>query len=218
MIEPADQFWVAIDCPALFLATLPNDLRFRAEGGLVTGGVAFSNTLQAPTISGAAQILDARFKPPAPWPELTGLKAQIRFGNTAAVFEPVRFEINSTPVALRGRLTTTPATFGLTLTPAEGAIELVDLPGSGANLSTVRMLGQGTSEDKPLLREALVRGRIGSGAVSLTITSEGLGEGNTASSQTTLYRRPQAPDASPLLLRALSPKRPAVIQLAEPKP
>lgn len=218
IVDPTDQFWVAIDCPALFLAMLPNDLRFRAESGLVTGGVAFSNTLQAPTISGAAQILDARFKPPAPWPELTGLEAQARIEDNEAVIEPLRFEINSTPFVLRGRLTTTPATFGLTLTPAEGGIELVELPGSGADLSTVRVLGRGTSEEKPRLREALIRGRIASPAVSLTITSEGPGEENGPLSQTTLYLRPQAADASPLLLRALSPEPPAVIQPSRPKP
>ena len=36
VIEPAGQFSVAIDCPALFLETLPNELRYGAESGLVT--------------------------------------------------------------------------------------------------------------------------------------------------------------------------------------
>jgi hypothetical protein len=217
VIEPGGQFSIAIDCPALFLETLPNDLRFGAESGLVTGGIAFFNTLETPSINGAAQILEARFKPPAPWPELTGLEAQLRFKNTEAVIEPMRFEINSTPIGLRGRLTTTPVTFGLTLTPVAGAVQVVGLPGSGANLSTVRLLGKGTSEDLPSLREAFVRGRIGSGAVSLTIAAGGPASDDPVS-QTTFYVHPQAADASPLFLRMVSPDRPADIQLAVPKP
>jgi hypothetical protein len=218
VIDPVDQFSVAIDCPALFLETLPNDLRFSAESGLVTGNIAFFNTLRAPSVRGAAEILGARFKPPAPWPELTGLEARLRFGNTEAVIEPLRFEVDSTPIALRGRLTTTTAAFGLELTPVKGAIELVDLPGSGADLSTVRMLGKGASEDKAFLREALVRGRIGSAPASLTIRLGGLTEGFASSSQTTLFFHPRAAKASPLLLRVVSPERPVVIQLVEPKP
>jgi hypothetical protein len=139
VIDPSDQFSVVIACPALFLETLPNELRFGAESGLVTGDVAFFNTLKAPSIRGTAQILGARFKPPVPWPELTGLEAQIRFGNREVAIEPFRFALDSVPVVLRGRFTSTPETFGFTLTPVEDATELVGLPHRGANLSAVRM-------------------------------------------------------------------------------
>ena len=54
MLDPAEQFFLKIDCPALFLETLPNEWRWKADHGLVSGGISFSNTAQAPTISGAA--------------------------------------------------------------------------------------------------------------------------------------------------------------------
>ena len=205
VLDPAEQFLLKIDCPALFLETLPNEWRWRADHGLVSGGVAFSNTLQAPTISGVVQVLDARFTPPPPWPELNNLETRIRFANTEALVEPLQFQINSKPINLRGRLTTSSSTFALTLTPTEDAIAVLQAPPSGTNLSTVRMLGEGADPGEPRLREALVRGGIGTASGSLTIFSDAE---RAALSQTTYFflhtSRPRA-----LCFCACFPRSPA---------
>jgi hypothetical protein len=215
VINPVEQFLLKIDCPALFLGTLPNEWRWDAERGVLSGGIAFSNTLSAPTISGAAQLLDARFTPLPPWPELRNLEARIRFTNTEAVADHLRFQFNSKPISLRGHFTTSSSNFSLTLTPTEDAIVLVDAPPGGSNLSTVRMLGEGRSAGEPLLREALVRGRIGAAAFSLTIASQA---GPAARVQTTYFLSPQAETASPLLLRAVSLDDAAAFQPRPRKP
>ena len=217
VIDPTEQFLLRIDCPALFLETLPNEWRWGGDRGLVSGGIAFSNTLAAPMISGVVQVLDARFTPPPPWPELDRLEAGIRFTNTEALLDPLQFQINSKPVRLRGRLTTSASSFALSLTPAENTIALLDLPPSGANLSTVRMLGEGTSEASPLWRRALVQGRIFSGPVSLTLS---LAEEEGVLSQKTYFLSASAPSASPLLLRLVAPGRSPALQpgAANPEP
>ena len=215
VIDPTEQFLLKIDCPALFLESLPNEWRWGAEHGLLSGGIAFSNTLPAPTISGAVQILEARFIPPPPWPELRNLAAHIRFSNTEALVEPLKFQLNSKPISLRGRLTTSPPNFSLALAPAGDPIALADAPPGGSNLSTVRMLGEGKSEGDPLLREALVRGGFGAASFSLTITSQ---VGQAAPAQTTYFLSPQAETASPLLLRAVSSDDAVAFQLGTRKP
>ena len=205
VINPTEQFLLKIDCPALFLEHLPNEWRLGADRGLVSGGIAFSNTLPAPVISGALQIVNARFAPPPPWPEVRNVEARIRFANTEALLEPLQLQINSKPIHLRGRLTATTSTFALRLQPLEEAIALLSAPPSGSNLSTIRMLGEGTSADEPLLRDVLVGGGIGSASVSLTISAEGEQAGPW---QTTYFLSPHASSASPLLLRLRVPENP----------
>jgi hypothetical protein len=198
VINPAEQFLLKIDCPALFLATLPNEWRWGAERGLVSGSIAFSNTPRAPTIDGDAQILDAHFIPPPPWPELRDLAARIRFASTEAVIEAFQFQVDAKPIRLRGRLTASPSSFTLTLVPAGDAIALANAPPSGANLSTVRMLGEGASAiGERRLQEAVVRGRPAYDLLSLTISS---GAERAAPSQATYFFSPRSSSASPLLL------------------
>ena len=55
-LDRTKPFSLALDCSALFLETLPNEWRAGAEGGLVTGTIAWAGTLQAP-ISGEASLL-----------------------------------------------------------------------------------------------------------------------------------------------------------------
>ena len=199
-LDRAEPFSVALDCPALFLETLPNEWRFGAAHGLVTGKIAWNGKLETPTISGEANLLDARFQPPPPWPDVSELEAHVRFGNTEALIDPLHFEIDSTPIQLRGRLTTSPPVFGLTLTPQKGAIELVSRPDNGTDLSSIRVLGEGRSEGQPRLQQAFVRGTAWPPSVSLTITTEE--PGHLSSFQTTYFFRPGAMEASPLLLRS----------------
>ena len=116
-LDPTEQFLLKLDCPALFLETLPNEWRLGADHGLVSGGITFSNTRQVPAISGAVQVLDAQFKPPPLWPELNHLEGRIRFENTEALVDWLQFQINSNPVDLQGDFTTTTSSFTLTLTP-----------------------------------------------------------------------------------------------------
>jgi hypothetical protein len=139
VLDPAEQFLLKIDCPALFLETLPNEWRWKADRGLVSGGISFSNTVQAPTISGAVQVLNAKFKPTPPWPELDNLEAEIRFANTEALVDPLQFQINSTPVSLRGRSLPVRRPFS-DLTPVEPAIACSS-PSIG-NLAGVRYSGR----------------------------------------------------------------------------
>jgi hypothetical protein len=200
--DRAKPFSLALDCPALFLETLPNEWRAGAERGLVTGTIAWAGTLQAPTISGEASLLDARFLPPPPWPEVNNLRAKVRFLNTEALIDSLQFEVDSTPIQLRGRLTTSAPVFGLTLTPENGAIELASLLDNTADLSSIRVLGEGRNDRQPHLQLAIVRGRVWPSFVSsLTVTTEE--PGHLSSFQTTYFFRPRALDASPLLLRSV---------------
>ncbi len=204
VLDRAEPFSVTLDCPALFLETLPNEWRFGAARGLVTGKIAWNGKLENPTISGEASLLDARFQPPPPWPDLSELEAHVRVGNTEVLIDPLHFEIDSTPIQLRGRLTTSPPVFGLTLTPQKGAIELVSRPDNGTDLSSIRVLGEGRSEGQPRLQQAFVRGTAWPPSVSLTITAEE--PGHFSSFQTTYFFGPGAVKASPLLLRAVPPE------------
>jgi hypothetical protein len=211
-VEP---FSVALDCPALFLETLPNEWRLGAKSGLVTGKIAWTGKLQTFTISGEASLLDARFQPPPPWPGVSELRAHIRFRDTEALIDPLHFEIDSTPIQLRGRLTTSPPVFGLTLTPQEGTIELASLPDNGTDLSSIRVLGEGRSEGQPRLQQAFVRGTAWPPSVSLTTTTEE--PGHLSSFQTTYFFRLGAVEASPLLLRSVPPEHGAGFGLGLPE-
>jgi hypothetical protein len=214
-LDWVDPFSVALDCPALFLETLPNEWRFGAKSGLVTGKIAWTGKLQTFTISGEADLLDARFQPPPPWPGVSELRAHIRFRDTEALLDPLYFKIDSTPIQLRGRLTTSPPVFGLTLTPQEGAIELASLPDNGTDLSSVRVLGEGRSEGQPRLEQAFVRGTAWPSSASLTITTEE--PGDLSSFRTTYFFRPGAVEASPLLLRSVPPEHGAGFVLGFPE-
>jgi hypothetical protein len=220
LIDPENPFSVALDFPALFFETMPNELRpLGLSSGLLSGGIAFSSKWQSPTISGEAQIVAATLDPPAPWPALNNVTAQVRFENSAAVIDPLRLEMNALPVGLRGSLTTSLTTFALALRPAEGGIGLARLPQSGANLSTIRLLGEGRAEDEPRLQEAVVRGTIGSSAASITIGTTSHSDGAAFASQTTLFLRPQAAESSPLLLDLIAPERSGpAIELRKPRP
>ena len=200
-LDRAKPFSLALDCPALFLETLPNEWRPGVERGLLTGTIAWAGTLQAPTISGEASLLEARFRPPPPWPEVNKLRAQVRFLNTEALIDSLRFEADSTPVQLEGRLTTSPPVFGLSFIPQKGAIELTGLLDNTADLSSIRLL-EGRSDRQPHLQLAFAKGTVWPPTVSsLTITAEE--PGHLSSFQTTYFFRPRALGASPLLLRSV---------------
>jgi hypothetical protein len=215
LLDQTRPFFIGINCPALFLEDLPNELRFGAETGLLSGDLAFSSTMAAPTISGEAQLLEGRFRPPPPWPGLTALTAQIRFEDREAVIEPLRFEVNLIPSNWRGRFTASLENFGLALSPQNETIEVEDLPVTGADLSTVRLLGQGTSTGGPRLLEAFVRGRFGSTA-GLTITTQ-KSEADPVS-RTTLFLGQKAEGGTPLLLRVVSPPSRPALQLERASP
>jgi hypothetical protein len=215
VLDQTRPFFLGINCPALFLQDLPNELRFGAESGLLNGDLAFSSTMAAPTISGEVQILEGRLRPPPPWPGLTALTAQIRFGNREAVIDPLRFEVNSIPTSWHGRFSASLKNFSLTLSPQNETIEVEDLPLTGARLSIVRLLGQGTSPDGLRLLDVSIRARIGSTA-GLTITTQKSEADPVA--RTTLFLGSGAEAGSPLLLRVVSPPPRPALQLEIPRP
>ena len=216
VLDQTAPFSVTIDCPALFLDSLPNEWRFGAARGLLSGRIVFSETLRAPDVNGEATILDARFEPPPPWPELSNLAAQIHFGRSAAVIDPLRCEIDGTPLALRGRLTTSASDFRVILTPLAGGLALLEVPPSGADAWGIRLVGQGIPGDKARLREAIVSGTIASPALSLTIQSESSDSGIGFPAQTTLFLGGPLGNARPLLLQAMPAQTSAAIKLATP--
>ena len=165
------------------------------------------------TISGEASILDARFEPPPPWPDVSEFAAHVRVGNTEVLIDPLHFEVDSTPIQLRGRLTTSPPVFELTLTPQKGAIELEGRPDNGSALSSIRVLGEGRSEGLPRLQQAFVRGTVWPPSISLTITAEEPGQ--LSSFQTTCFFRSGAVETSPLLLRTVRPEGGAGLERAD---
>jgi hypothetical protein len=211
-LDPTKPVSAVFDCPALLLETLPREWRVGAEGGLVTGTIAWAGTLQAPRISGEASLLDARFRPPAPWPNVSELGAHFRFLDTEALIDSLHFKVDSTPLQLRGRLTTSPPAFGLTLTPWNDAIEMVTLPEGNTELSSIRVIGEGGSEGQPRLQQAFVRGTAWPPSVSLTTTTE---EPGHSSFQTTYFFRPGMVEANPLLLRVVSPESGAGFELSD---
>ena len=216
VLDQTAPFSVTIDCPALFLDALPNEWQFGAVSGLLSGGIVFSETLQAPNVTGEAEILNARFKPLPPWPELSDVAAQIHFERSAAVIDPLRCEIEGTPLALRARLTTSATDFRVILTPLAGGLELLEVPLSCADVWGIRLVEQGTPGDEPRLREAVVRGTIAPRALSLTIHSESSDSGISSPAQTTLFLRGPSGDAQPLLLQVLPAETSTSIKLARP--
>ena len=208
VLDQTAPFSVTIDCPALFLDALPSEWRFGAARGLLSGRIVFSDTLQAPNVTGEAEILDARFEPPPPWPELDDVAAQIHFERSAAVIDSLRCEIEGTPLALRARLTTSATDFHVILTPLAGGLELLEVPPSGTDISGIRLVGQGISGDEEHLREAVLRGTIASPALSLTIHSESSDSGINLPTQTTFFLRGPSGDAQPLLLQVQCRRKP----------
>ena len=212
-VDPAKPFSFTLDCPALFLAMVPEKLRpLGASSGLVTGQIGFSNTLRDPRIEGAAHLFDLKMTPPAPWPALTNLAAELHFGNGEAAIPLLQFAADEWLFCGRGSLTTRPPFFALTLWPAADTVVLAALPESGAAASAIRLLGQGSAGPAPRLQSAVVRGRAGSPAFSLTIDS--------GPAQTTLFFNPQTTTtAGPLLLNVAAPDPPEpALELRMPRP
>jgi hypothetical protein len=217
LLEPAQPLSVAVECPALFLESLPNEWQLGGWRGLVTGNIAVRGKLPAPTISGEADIVNAGFQPPPPWPEVAALEAHVRFFDTEALIDPLRGQVDSTPIELRGRFTASPTAFGLTITPGEGAIELVSQPGEMVGLSSVRMLGKGWSEGQPRLQNAFVRGTIWPLAFSLTTATTRQSAADSSARQATWFFQRGVPEASPLLLRIVAPESGAKLELGGAK-
>jgi hypothetical protein len=211
VLDRSAPFSFALDCSALFVETLPNDWRFGFRTGVVSGGIASSNTLEAPQINGEALLVEARLEPPPPWPEATGLGAQVRFASRAAMIDSLHGELNGTPVALRGRLTINGDDFRLEFTPEDPGLELLDLPASGASLSTLRLLGVGSSEEGLRLQQAVIRGSFGSPIASLTIQARPFSGPEGLALENTFFLGRDLPPGQPVLLRALPPGPPATI-------
>ena len=219
VVDPAGPISVVLECPALFLETLPNEWCWGGSRGLMTGNIAWSGLAATPKISGEAHLLDTAFNSPPPWPAVTGLNAYFRFSDTEAIIDPLACELDGTPVDLLGRLTASLSEFGLSLTPGNNGLELLNQSERLTNLSGVRVLGKGRSEGEPLLQEALVRGTIHPVALSLTIKSAAQSGATPAESQTTYFLQPRAAEAKPLLLRVISPASAEEWQLrAAPEP
>ena len=204
-LDPAVPLFASVACPALFLETLPNEWRPGDGRGLVTGNISWNGKYPAPAVSGEGDILNAAFQPPPPWPEVTALRAHFRLTETAAVIDPLHCEVDSIPIDLRGRLSASLSGFGLTFFPGESEIELLNQPPEGARFSGVRVLGEGRSEGRPLLREALVRGTLWPAALSLTITEQA-GPDNASVSQTTYLAEGASPSTGSFLLRIIPPQ------------
>lgn len=204
VLDPTAPFSLTAGCSALFLEDLPNEMQSWAPHGLLSGTIAFSGSLGAPRISGEAQILGAALKPPPPWPELNDLSAQLRFATDRADIS-IRGEIGGRELGLSARLTTAPPDFQLSIEPAEGEVALVDLPPSGANLSSIRLIGEGNGGEKPRLEKAVVRGRLGSGTGSLTIYSRAPETQALLTEQRTFFLWPRSMRTEPLLLRTVPP-------------
>ncbi|HEY1584016.1 MAG TPA: hypothetical protein VGF73_13050 [Chthoniobacterales bacterium] len=211
VVDPAAPFFLDVDCPALFLKELPNEVRFGAEDGFLTGRIAFSSTLAAPTISGEADIVAARFRPGPPWSEVNGLTARIQFSNHEARIDALRCEIDSRLTNWYGRLTATPENFSLTISPRD-EIAVVSQPLIGADLATIRLVGEAADETSSRLLEAGLRGRIG-GPASLTTKTEDPATGLTR--RTTMFIKSSTAGGSPLLLRILPPTPPEYFQLED---
>ncbi len=205
VLDRAAPFSLTASCSALFLENLPEKLRPFSARGLLSGSINFSNSLGAPHVSGEAQILGADFLPPPPWPEVSDLSADLRFTTAAAISAPLRAQLGGNPLLLNASLTTSPPEFRLTMEPAQGELGLINLPASGSNLSSVRIIGRGSGKGELRLARAVVRGKIGSSAASLTIYSEKPDGNDPLAQQTTLFLRPRSIQGEPLLLRSVPP-------------
>ena len=196
-------FSFSLEWPALFLETLPNDWRYGAERGLLSGAIYFSKNLSRPEITGETQLLDAQVKLPPPWPQVEEVNAQIRFGNTAAIIDPLRCTLGSTPLELRGQFSVGPGRFHLSLEPQSGAIRLASVPTEGGNLSTIRVLGGTNETEGEQLTNLSVQGTGWPATLGLTISSEE----NSLPRQRTYFLDPKTMRSDPLLLRVVLPKK-----------
>jgi hypothetical protein len=165
-----------------------------AKSGLLSGRIGFSGVLRSPKIEGAAQLLEAQFAPTPPIPVLTNLAAMFHFENHVALISNLRLDANGTRFQGYGSLTTRPPFFTLRLTSEE----LLAPAGGGAAGSPLHALGEGIDETVPRRRTAIVRGKAGSSAFSLTIV--------TGFRQNTFFYGSSGNDASnPQLLNVAAP-------------
>ena len=165
IVDRTQPFSVEADCPALFLETLPEKWQLLgAKRGLLSGRIAFSGIWRAPKIEGAAQLLEAQFVPTPPIPVLTNLAATFHFKNHVALIPDLRLDANGTRFQGHGSFTTNPPYFTLALT----AEDFLDPADGGA---TFGALGEGSNDAAPRRRTAVVRGKAGSSAFSLTIVT-----------------------------------------------
>ncbi|MEO7725466.1 MAG: hypothetical protein ABIU29_12410, partial [Chthoniobacterales bacterium] len=206
-LDPAGPLAAKVECPALFLESLPAEWRIGNGRGLVTGNISWNGSFPAPAIRGEGEIMNATFQPSPPWPEVTALRAHFSFTDTAAVIDPLRCEIDSTPVDLRGKLTVGRGGFGLSLVPVANAIELFSQPPAQSSLSSVRLLGSGRVEGRPLLEEAFVRGKIWPTSFSLTIKEKPNSSDVSFGSETTYLSGAAGQPAGSLLLRVIPRER-----------
>ncbi len=135
---------------------------------------------------------------------MTALRAHFQVAENAAVIDPLQGNVDSIPLDLRGRLSTSLAGFGLTIFPGKSEIELLSQPPAGAGFFGVRVLGEGRREGRPLLREALVRGTLWPAAISLTITEQA-GPDTSSVLQTTYLSEAAGPAAGSFLLPVVPP-------------
>ncbi|CAN5456725.1 hypothetical protein BH20VER3_BH20VER3_23050 [soil metagenome] len=203
MLDPRKPFSVTVDCPALFLESLPDQWRPGVAAGLLTGNITWSGKAAAPAIQGKADVLELRLQPPPPWPQVDGLRGHIQFFDTVAVIDPLRAEIDLTPIELRGRLTASLTEFGLTLALAETRAEVVSAPQAWSSLSGMRLLGEGRSEGLPRLQNIFVNGTLWPIAASLTITTSLSSEESGLAAQTTYLFQSGAAESKLLLLRII---------------
>ncbi|MEO5754273.1 MAG: hypothetical protein ABIR38_06165 [Chthoniobacterales bacterium] len=216
ILRETEPFSVVLDCPTLFLENLPNDWRFGAERGLLSGSLTLEGRASDPAISGEAALLATRLRPPMPWPEVTDLEAHIKFRKTAAVIEPLRAQIDERPIAGHASLTTSLTEFGLTFVPEGDIIEVAALPPAGGNVSSIRWLGEGISEEDPELKKVTVRGRWAapaSGSLTIEVAPK-----QQIFSQTTFFLAPGPAAGSPLLLRIVSAPDSGTLELKQSSP
>ncbi len=206
-LDPAGPLSAKVECPALFLESLPAEWRIGHARGLVTGNISWNGSFPVPAISGEGGILNATFQPPPPWPEVSALRAHFSFTGTAAVIDPLQCVIDSTPLDLRGTLTIGRGGFGLSLVPVANAIELINQPPAPSSLSSVRLLGLGRGEGQPRLEEAFVRGKIWPTSFSLTIREKANSSDVSLGSETTYFSGAAGRPTAPLLLRVIPPER-----------
>jgi hypothetical protein len=172
IFDASAPFSFTLDCPALFLETLPQVLQpARASGGGLTGKISYTNTLRDPRIEGEAHLFAGKFSPASPWPDLTDVAADLRFANHAASIAFLRFDAGGVPLRWHGSLTTNPPAATLQLLP-DGDVALRDLPATGAGAAGFEIAETKTNAGLPKLREAIVRANARFSAVSLTIATD----------------------------------------------
>jgi len=213
VLDSAAPFSFTFRCPALFLEDLPDELRPWAGRGLVSGEIEFSQSLGTPKASGELQLLNGRFRPPAPWPEWDQVSVELRCRDRRAFLEPVRAKIDGRDLLLSGRLSTDSPRFHLVLEPAGSELMLADVPVSGSNLSGIRIIGEGDDDKEARLERVEVRGAIGSAAASVTIYSTLPPPAPPWTEAKSFFLRPRSMRSAPLLLRIVPP---ASISLGQP--